>query len=499
MTMKKYSFLSLIMAFAMVFQGCEDFLEEKPKGFAAVSNLTSSEAGLMQLLNSVQNGPQNFWRERQIIPYGWMGDDMFKGTSTATDRNVFDDYLWTTTEGFVDMKWSGPYKSITRANILLDGIADFEEGAFKDRVVAEAKFLRGLFYFFLVRTYGGVPLLTSSDAEFFPTRATIPEVFAQIIEDLEAAEAKLPGRGELSPSEIGRATRGAAKALLGKVYLEMATTPGTASASYFSLAAAKFKDVIDTEGYGLIADYKAAFEPKNAGGVEDVFSILFRANIARLNGFIHGQMSPNPDIYGQRGNNQSAIMPYLYDMFEEDDERRATMVRGEYTVTRYNTSGAVTGTSTATTPNNYPFTFKFVDPLTGRFSHNQADAVWPIIRYADVLLMYSEAVNESGGPASEVYYGIDLVRARSNASEIERGLGQEALRQKIRDERLLELFAEAQRWFDLKRWGILVERIKEVKPWAAANVQSRHQYLPIPQGEMDTNPNLEQNTGYVTE
>jgi hypothetical protein len=494
--MKKYSILSLIVFLLFVFPGCEDFLEEKPLGFASYANLTNSEQGLQQLLNGVYNPGTNFWRERYQMPYGWPGDDVFKGTDNNAERNALDDYLWTTTNGSVSQKWDGPYQSITRANMLLEGIEDFEDGDFKEKTIAEAKFLRGMFYFLLVRTFGGVPLITTyENAELFPSRASIPEVYEQIISDLQDAEQVLPGRNELPPSEIGRATRGAAKAFLGEVYLTMATTPETADPNYFNLAAAKLKEVIDTEGYGLIDNYKEAFEPQNAGGEEDVFSIYFKANTpSPLNGYIHARMSPNPDVYGNRGFGRGAVMPYVYEMFEDEDERKATIIRGEYTVSNFDASGALISTETHTTPNDYPYAQKYLDPNTGRFSHNQTDAIWPLIRYADVLLMYSEAINESQGPSADAYMGIDMVRERANASEIPRGLGQDELRQYIRDERLLELHAEAHRWFDLKRWNILEERIKEVKPWA--QVQSKHRFFPIPQSEMDVNPNLEQNPGY---
>lgn len=495
--MKKYSLLSLVVCISFVFQGCEDFLEEEPLGFAAASNLTTSEKGLQQLLNGVYNPGTNFWRERYQVPYGWPGDDVFKGMSNDAGDNAMDDYLWTTTNGFISQKWRGPYQSITRANMLLEAIEGFEDGGFKERTIAEAKFLRGMFYFLLVRTYGGVPLFTTyEEADFFPARASIPEVYAQIISDLQDAEQVLPSWQELPPSEIGRATLGAVKAFLGKVYLDMATTPETADPNYFNLAVAKLKEVIDTEGYGLIDNYKEAFEPQNAGGVEDVFSIYFKADTpSPLNGYIHAQMSPNPDIYGNRGFNRGAVMPYLYEMLEDQDERKATMVRGDYIIYNFDDAGALIRTDTSTTPNNYPFAQKFLDPNTGRFSHNQTDASWPLIRYADVLLMYSEAINESQGSNAEAYTGIDQVRERVNASVIPRGLGQDGLRQYIRDERLLELHAEAHRWFDLKRWNILEERINEVKPWAQP--QPKHRFFPVPQSEMDVNPNLEQNPGYV--
>lgn len=447
------------------------------------------------MLNSVYNPAQNFWRERYFLPYGYPGDDMFKGTSNVAEDNAMDDYLWTTTNSYVSQKWAGPYQSITRANMVLEGIENFREGAFKTRVVAETKFLRGMFYFLLVRTFGKVPLVTSYESvDFFPRQATIPEVYQQIVSDLEAAEQGLPGWKQLSPGETGRATRGAAKAFLGKVYLTMATTPETADPKYFSLAAEKLKNIIDTEGYGLIASYKKAFEPQNGGKSEDIFSIHFKANVPNLNGFIHGRMSPNPDIYGIRGTNTGGVTDFVYEKFEAGDARKATIVKGNYTVTYFDAAGAPIRTEVRKTSNNNAYCQKFLDPDTGRFSHNQANAMWPLIRYADVLLMYAEAVNEAQEPNADAYNAIDMVRERSGASLIARGLDKAAFRRNVRDERLLELFAEGHRWFDLKRWGILEEQIKLAKPYA--QVQPKHYYFPIPQSEMDVNPNLEQNKGY---
>lgn len=117
------------------------------------------------------------------------------------------------------------------------------------------------------------------------------------------------------------------------------------------------------------------------------------------------------------------------------------------------------------------------------------------MRYADVLLMYSEAVNESVGPTTAAYLGIDMVRERAGASQIPRGLGKDELRQYIRDERLLELHGEGKRRFDLVRWEILEERMAEAKPTVNI-VWPQHRFFPIPQDELDVNINLEQNPGY---
>ncbi len=495
--MKRYILIPILMILLLVMPGCEDFLEEEPLGFASSGNLFNSEASITQVLYGVYDpGTLLFWRERYPSMFGLTGDDIFTGEDTNLDRIAMDMFTMTSTNENPSRAWSGGTSGIARANLLLEGIQDYPEGAFKTRIMAETKFLRAMYYFYQVRAFGAVPLLTAyENAELFPSRSTIPEIYDQIIKDLKEAEQGLPGWQEIS-GEKGRATRGAAKALLGKVYLNMATTPETADPDYFNLAASKLKEVIG-EGYGLIDNYVEAFWPKNEGGKEDVWSWQFLAYAASgKQGYINSSFQPNPTIYDQRGFGRFTIMPYLYDILEPQDARKLAMIKGTYTAYTFSESGTIVDSAAHETPGGYPYTTKFADPGQGKVTHNNDDTNWPIIRFADVLLMYAEAVNESQGPTADAYMGIDLVRARSNASELPRGLGQEALRQAIRNEGLLELHGEGHRWFDLVRWGILEERIKEVDP--ATNVQwPKHRFLPIPQSEIDANPNLEQNPGYV--
>ena len=171
------------------------------------------------------------------------------------------------------------------------------------------------------------------------------------------------------------------------------------------------------------------------------------------------------------------------------------MIRGTYTAYVFDEQGMLVDSSLHETPKNFPYTQKYRDPHWGKFFYNNHDTNLPFIRYADVLLMHSEALNELYGPLSEAYEGIDRVRERSAASALPRGFSQEQLRQAIRLERNFELHGEGHRWFDLVRWGTLRESVQSVKPGVTVS-WPKHRFFPIPQTEIDVNPNLKQNPGY---
>ena len=494
--MKLLKKLPILLALILVLPGCEDFLTENPKGFASSENLFKSKSGITGVLYGVYQGIRSlYWRSEYVLPYGATSDEIYL-TSTTVSHVELQNFVFTPTNGELGRIWTANTRGISRANQLIEGVQGYPDAAFVKRILAEAKFLRAWLYFGQVRSYGAVPLVTEyENAELFPKAATIPEIYALIVADLKEAEQGLPGWKEI-PGEKGRATRGAAKAVLAKVYLTMATTPETADLKFFELAAAKLKEIIDTEGYGLQPHYADAFLPANEGGKEDIFAFQFQANAAgAYTGHIQAQFSPNPDTYGQRGLNRLAIANDLYDALEPRDERRKIMIRGTYTALKFNESGTVVDSTKYKTPNNRPYTQKYRDPNWGRFVYNNHDTNLPFIRYSDVLLMYSEAVNELAGATAEAYRGIDQVRARSNASPLPRGLGMVELRQAIRNERKYELHGEGHRWFDLVRWGTLKEAVEATKPGVTVTLP-KHRFFPIPQTEVDANPNLNQNPGY---
>ncbi len=491
--MKRYILIMALLS--LVLPGCEDYLEETPKSFASSENLFNSTNGITQALYGVYEAGSVVYRGRYYVMLFGITSDEIYFRNTNTSRIELQNFVFTPNNENIARFWEANTFGIARSNQIIEGIQDFPDQEFTKRIIAEAKFLRAWYYFGQVRAYGEVPLVTEYEtADLFPPASTIPQIYEQIIADLQEAELVLPGWTELN-GENGRSTRGAAKSLLGQVYLNMATTPETADAKYFDMAATKLKEVIDTEGYGLIENYAAVFWPESEGGREDIFSYQFAAN-TRLNNSIMADFSPNPDTYNQRGYDNFNIEPPLYDMLEAQDERKQLMIKGTYTAYIYNASGALVDSAQYETPDNVAYTQKYQDPDWSRFYNNNHGTNLPLIRYADVLLMYAEAINESQGPTDEAYMGIDKVRERSNASVLARGLSQEALRQAIRDERYMEFHGEGVRWFDLVRWEILKERLEAVRPGVTVS-WPKHRFFPIPQNEVDANPNLEQNDGYV--
>ncbi len=464
---------------------CEKFLEEEPKSFAAAENLFNSKSGIEQTLMGIYDAGREFYIGRYyVMMFGTSTDEVSYVFSNAS-RLELQNFTFSAVNSNLEYCWRCYAYGISRANLVLDYLpADFADQDFINRVQSETRFLRAWYYFGLVRVYGAVPLLNSYiDVEMFPANSTIPEIYTQIIEDLRGAEQNLPGWQEIAVHERGRITRGAAKSLLALVYLTRASTEASET-SDFSNAASKAKEVIDTEGYGLWENYNDVFLSSSENGKEDIFSYQCLAETRFASSF-HADYSPNPDIFGQAGYGNFCLTDLLYNSFEADDERSELVLKGDYHV-----EGS---TQVYTTPKNQAYTQKFRDPE--HKNRNSHGTNMPFIRYSDVLLMYAEASNEvSTTPPADALAALNAVRVRANIAPLN-GLSKEQFRQAVRDERFKEFYGESIRWFDLVRWGILKERVELAK--AGVTVQwPKHRYFPIPQKEIDANPNLIQNEGY---
>jgi len=332
-----------------------------------------------------------------------------------------------------------------------------------------------LYYFNLVRLWGAVPLVlhdaTSVDITSLKTnQSTVAQVYQQIIADLTEAE-NLPAT--YTGADIGRATAGAAKSLLVKVYLTQKDWANTIL---------KAKEVMNGGyGYALFANYADVFNKSAKNGKEHIFSAQFEANSgtgntstlmgASFTGFAGKVPADLPADIG------------VYNIFGAGDTRKA--------VTFYKTfTNPATGT-TYTFASNY--FRKYVDS-TELSTPAQSGINFPILRYADVLLMYAEAVNETSGPTADAYNAINLVRNRANIGDLTPGLTQSAFRDALYLERRKEFVQEAQRWFDLVRTGRLVEAVSKVA--AKTGVSTKNYLFPIPQSEISINSGLIQNTGY---
>ena len=376
--------------------------------------------------------------------------------------------------------WNPSYLAIARANIVLnriDGtsIADNQ----KKQFTGEAKFIRALTYFNLVRVFGDVPLvlkeIPSADDAFSYSRETLANVYAQIIKDLQDAEQALPV--SYSASDAGKATSGAAKTILATVYLTQ---------HKFAEAAAKLKEVIDTGTYSLLSNYNDIFNPANGWNKEIVFAINYQKG-----GIGEGSPFPNFFIPNQSGNDivpagaaagYAQITEDLDQAFEANDLRKSTSVGVYQSVFKY--------------------TRKYLDVPSANYDSNND---WIVTRYADVLLMYAEALNETGSLAAAIT-NLNIVRTRAGlpnktATDIPT---QDAFRLAVEHERRVELSLEGHRWFDLIRTNRVktvmnAYYIKEnVKRNGVIEVLEDFMLLcPIPTSQVNINPDkIKQNPGY---
>lgn len=387
--------------------------------------------------------------------------------------------------------YGASYVGIQRCNIVLNRIEPVTmPPALKNQFIGEAKFLRALHYFNLVRFFGDVPLMlteTQSIQENYALgRTPVAEVYQSIIADLSDAETKLPL--SYTGSDIGRVTQGAAKTLLAKVYLTRKAYP---------LALSKLKEVIDLTNagakvYDLAPQYRDNFDPaksNNVGHKESIFEVQYKAG-GLDEGSPWTNTSPPPGtpatVTGIGNGNGMFMWPTndIVRAYRTTDLRRSVNID----------SVRITGSFRT-------YCKKYMQPAYGtqQFNIQDADNNWPLLRFADVLLMYAEVINETNnGPNAVAYEALNRVRRRAfgvtNTSvDYPVGLSKADFFLAVEAERRLELAFEGHRWFDLLR----TDRALPVMLSKGFKILPHHLLMPIPQAEIDINPaKMKQNPGY---
>ena len=400
-------------------------------------------------------------------------------------------------DGDANGMWRDNYEGILRANTVISLVPDVDmDPDARDAIVGEAKFLRAYYYFELVRIYGGVPILDklNSGPEELEgtTRNSVEEVYAFIKKDLEEAIPELPD--SYSSDQKGRATWGAATALLAKVHLTLQEWPE---------ATARLEEVIASGLYGLVADYNSLFGTQNEHVLhpdkngqlveENIFDIQWRQDErgSKVTTFVG---SRDVEIIGAvnapgGGWENMLPLPEYAEMFEPGDLRKAISY-----VTELDGNILVS----PRTPGAGPITGKYIDYAEPPENNNNSQNTY-VLRYADVLLMRAEAENEINGPTN-AYQFINLVRERAGIDGLS-GLDQESFRLAIRKERATELGFEGHRKYDLLRWGIFVQTIRNsTSPFLeipSQSIQDFHVLMPIPNREVEiSNGSIKQNPGY---
>ncbi len=395
----------------------------------------------------------------------WIMNDLRSDNSFCTGGGLaeaiirYDDFEETTTDYVGRDAWIAHYEGIGRANIVLDKIEDIEmDTSQKNRLIGETLFLRSLLYYNLATTFGNVPLILEatksvSDGDDH-TQVPANQVYNQIVTDLTNAESKLPS----TASKGGRATSGAAAALLGKVYLTLGDKSNAASA---------LKRVT---GYSLVDNYADLWGVANEFNKESIFEVSYESGYGSLGNLFTSALNAELAITVTSGS-RNWPDPSLIAAYEEGDTRKDATIKGvgdEF----IDFGGG----------NGYCIKYGATNPSTNNDGPNN----WVVLRYADVLLMLAEAIGES----DESYGYINQVRARAGLGAISTSTPG-TFSEKLLHERKIELAFEGHRWPDLKRFGVAAAVMSSI----GVDIKGRLN-LAIPQREMDINSSFTQNPGY---
>ncbi len=436
------------------------------------------------------------------------GDDM----NPFSSPNVQDvgTFIAQPTDGRVLEGWFELHAIVARTNAVIFNVPNITmDAAQKSRILGEAYFLRSVAHFYLLNLWGNIPLITTPLAgldDLLIEQSPQDAVWATIISDAKNAQSRLPET--VNAKDIGRATWGAATAMLGKAYL---------FTKKWADAATEFKKIIDKPGlYQLVVNYQDNFLQEKNNNAESIWELQYQST-ANANWGTSGTPNPlrgqawEPDIAptGFTSQGTGTVNQWVYDLFMKqktldnkiDPRAYATMIWNYpgAKVYQQNFTTALSGANINKIWIRKYLNFNRVSSLDpgewGYATNNRR-----MIRLADVLLMYAEAQNEASGPDAAVYAAINKVRARANMPAITPGLGKDAFRTGVRDERVLEISLEGDRAFDLLRWGIMASTFTSHPEYRSNSGSQPFKpgfiYLPIPQNDIDANPKIKQNPDY---
>lgn len=541
---KALTYSALALA-TLSLSSCNDWLTEETPGTTKVSEFFTSLSTAEAVVNAAYV-PMTWEFGTTYYPEWYFGDivsdDALKGgqdINDGADLRELENFKANSDNVILLEYYRAQWQGIQRANLAIDEIpttrietegteAD-KQAKYRDRYLGEAYFLRGYYYFRLARMFGGMPLIDyviKSSNQWAQTRATMDETLSFAINDFKRAENLLWEKDKYSNDELGRATKGAAQAMLLKAnlyradYLRNAGNE-TEAKQCFAEAAKWGKEVIKSEQYSLWPNYFDNFRLANENGRESVFEIQYVEEATSDyggEGYTRGTMTTilqrsRSSAFGEAGWGWNRPTQNLYNEFEAGDVRRDEtiliptdeqietpaqeiycgdrMLNRKYAMYNDGTNGGI---------------YKLAHPTRSPKNNIQ-------IRYADVLLMYAEACCESG----------DLPSAKSALKEVRDRVGlsqfpytaviqgktvtfndnQDDLRKAIRHERRVELAMEGHRWFDLTRWGIAKETMdtymagetEEAKELYGTFQKGKHELFPIPSKEIDLS-GIEQNPNW---
>lgn len=541
---KALTYSALALA-TLSLSSCNDWLTEETPGTTKVSEFFTSLSTAEAVVNAAYV-PMTWEFGTTYYPEWYFGDivsdDALKGgqdINDGADLRELENFKANSDNEILLEYYRAQWQGIQRANLAIDEIPTTrietegdeaeQQAKYRDRYLGEAYFLRGFYYFRLARMFGGMPLIDyviKSSNQWAQTRSTMDETLNFAIEDFKRAENLLWLKDKYSDEELGRATKGAAQAMLLKANLYRADYQRNAgneteAQKYFAEAAKWGKEVIKSRQYSLWPNYLDNFRLANENGRESVFEIQYTEEATSDyggEGYTRGTMTTilqrsRSSAFGEAGWGYNRPTQNLYNEYEAGDARRDEtiliptdeqietpaqeiycgdrMLNRKYAMYDDGTNGGIYKLAHAT-----------------RSPKNNIQ-----IRYADVLLMYAEACCETGDlPSAKT--ALKEVRDRAGLSQfpytaviqgqtVTFNDNQEDLRKAIRHERRVELAMEGHRWFDLTRWGIAKETMdtymagetEEAKELYGTFQKGKHELFPIPSKEIDLS-GIEQNPNW---
>lgn len=541
---KALTYSALALA-TLSLSSCNDWLTEETPGTTKVSEFFTSLSTAEAVVNAAYV-PMTWEFGSTYYPEWYFGDivsdDALKGgqdINDGADLRELENFKANSDNeillGYYRAQWQG----IQRANLAIDEIPTTrietegdeaeKQAKYRDRYLGEAYFLRGYYYFRLARMFGGMPLIgyvIKSSNQWAQTRSTMDETLKFAIEDFKRAENLLWEKDKYSNEELGRATKGAAQAMLLKAnlyradYLRNAGNE-TEAQKYFAEAAKWGEKVIKSRQYSLWPNYLDNFRLTNENGRESVFEIQYTEEATSDyggEGYTRGTMTTilqrsRSSAFGEAGWGYDRPTQNLYNEYEAGDARRDETILVP-TDEQIETPAQEIYCGDRMLNRKYAM---YNDGANGgiyKLAHATRSPKNNIqIRYADVLLMYAEACCESGDLPS-AKSALKEVRDRAGLSQfpytaviqgqtVTFNDNQEDLRKAIRHERRVELAMEGHRWFDLTRWGIAKETMdtymagetEEAKELYGTFQKGKHELFPIPSKEIDLS-GIEQNPNW---
>lgn len=498
----KYFFLTsgICIMIVLLISGCKKELGYVPESYLSPEQVYADEAGSVA-------GITGIYRQFEILKNGELGLIGSLGTDEGKTTQFVPTWggywLQLSAVSSYDITqlspqndvlyyfWQRVYQVVGNANIAIRYI---EKGPvsepLKSRLLGEAKFLRAMGYFYLVQLWGDVPMPTdqvnaANDENGYP-RTPAADVYQLIVDDLKYAQDNLFDKSKM---EKGRANKQAAQALLGKVYLTLKDYPNAKTA---------LEPLMSTSETRLMDHFEDLFKNDESGenNIESLFEFQYSTESGYTQGVsgILGSWNISADQPG--GGGQAAIpTPYAANIYPlEDSLRKDASLRSVY----YDGNG---------NPGLNDWWGDVGKPHLKKYEQkpNQASSAASrniyYLRYADAVLMYAEALNELGQTPEALTY-LNKVRTRAGVRNLEDVIGavptQEQFRDSMVTERIKELMFEGWRWFDLKRWGLLIERTKLYNTESTNNMADpRNLLYPIPYNELMANKAItDQNPGY---